>query len=67
MCMIFLQRQEDFCSKLDDTLKEEFAALLEEHANLFLMDDEEQFIYGFKLGVRMMCEIFEDSELSQKL
>lgn len=63
----FLQKQEAFYAKLEDNLKEEFTALLEEQANLFLMDDGEQFIYGFKLGARLMCETFEDSELCHKL
>ena len=63
----FLQKQEAFYNQLEEHLKEEFTALIEEHANLFLMNDEEQFIYGFKLGARLMCETFEDSELCQQL
>jgi hypothetical protein len=46
--------------KLDDALLEELHDLFAEYTRLLSLDMEDDFINGFKLGVRMMSEVFQE-------
>lgn len=53
----FQQNRDTFFSKLPEELRPEFEKLLEEHTDLLAIDGEDDFIYGFKLGVRIMEQV----------
>lgn len=60
----FSKKEENFLSKLDELLQREFEILMDEYITIFEIDMAEEYINGFKLGVRMMHEVF--AELNNK-
>ena len=55
----FKENYDAFCAKLPAELTEEFMELLDEHLNLANIDEEDDFIEGFKLGARIMEQLQE--------
>ena len=53
---------DDFKSKLDDTLAKEFENILDEKCNAISIELSEMFIYGFKIGAKMMMEILQEND-----
>ena len=53
----FQQNRDAFFAKLPTDLTEEFEKLLEEHTDLLAIDGEDDFIYGFKLAIRIMEQV----------
>ena len=57
---------EEKLNKFDKALVRELRELLDAYTDLFTIEQEEDFSNGFKIGVRMMCEVFgaeyEDDE-----
>ncbi len=57
---------EEKLNKFDKALVRELRELLDAYTDLFTIEQEEDFSNGFKIGVRMMCEVFgeeyEDNE-----
>lgn len=47
-----------FIEKLPDNLKKEFQELIDAHIGLMPYEMEQNFIDGFRIGVRMMTEVF---------
>ncbi len=47
-----------FLNKLPDGLKKEFRKLIDEHLDLLPLEMEENFMDGFRIGVRLMAEVF---------
>ena len=47
-----------FIEKLPDELKDEFDELIDSHLDLLPLELEQNFIDGFRIGVRMMTEIY---------
>lgn len=52
----------DFKSKLDDTLAEEFENILDEKFDAITIELSEMFTYGFKIGAKMMIEILQENK-----
>ena len=55
----------DFKSKLDSSLAEEFDTILDEKSSAITMELTEMFIYGFKLGAKMMIEILQQEHTEE--
>ena len=47
-----------FIEKLPDDLKKEFQELIDAHIGLIPYEMEQNFIDGFRIGARMMTEVF---------
>lgn len=58
------QGYETFLEKLDPNRPKEFDAIMVKHAEVLSLEMEQNFSDGFRLGVRLMCEVFlqEDAE-----
>ena len=59
----YRQNYQDFIKKIESIepqLKEQFIKILDEQLNFFPLDTSEMFIEGFRLGARMMIEIFQN-------
>ena len=56
----FQEKRKAFCAKLPTDLMDEFDKLMDEHTDLLAIDGEDDFIEGFKLGVRIMEQVQED-------
>ncbi len=52
----------DFKSKLDSTLAEEFENILDEKCSTISIELSEMFAYGFKIGAKMMMEILQEDK-----
>ncbi|MGL6200456.1 MAG: DUF6809 family protein [Lachnospiraceae bacterium] len=48
-----------FLEKLPDNFKEEFVQLIDTHLDLLPYELEQNFIDGFRIGARMMTEVFQ--------
>ena len=48
----------DFLAKLPEDLKDEFITFVDQNLNLFPLELEQNFIDGFRIGARMMTEVF---------
>ncbi|MEE0421316.1 MAG: hypothetical protein UDG86_14870 [Lachnospiraceae bacterium] len=49
---------EAFSKKLDEERAEEFKAIMDRHLEVLTLEMEKNFSDGFRLGVRLMCEVF---------
>lgn len=49
---------EDFQKRLPDELKEDFDELMDSHLDVLPFELEQTFIDGFKIGARIITEIF---------
>lgn len=49
---------------IEPQLKEQFIKILDEQLDFFPLDTSEMFIDGFRLGARMMLEIFQNDTTS---
>ena len=47
-----------FIAKLPEELKDEFDELIDSHLDLLPLELEQNFIDGFRIGVRMMTEVY---------
>lgn len=47
-----------FMEKLPESLKDDFITLLDNHLELLPLEMEQNFINGFRLGARLMLELF---------
>ncbi len=47
-----------FIEKLPEELKEEFDELIDSHLDLLPLELKQNFIDGFRIGVRMMTEVY---------
>lgn len=54
------QSYSTFLEKLPEHLKDEFIHLIDQHLDLLPLDLEQNFIDGFRMGTRMMIEVFSD-------
>lgn len=54
------EHYENFIKKLSSPLDEEFDNIMDEQLDTLPLELREMFIDGFRLGARMMVEIFED-------
>ena len=54
------EKEDAFRSKLEDDLVDELHDLLAEYTRLLSIDMEEDFVNGFKLGSRIMFQVFQD-------
>lgn len=54
------QSYEDFIRKLGSPLDEEFIHIMDEQLDAVPFELAETFIDGFRLGAKMMIEVFED-------
>ncbi|SHJ30776.1 DUF6809 family protein [Hespellia stercorisuis] len=54
------QKYEDFIKKVGSPLDKEFIKIMDEQLDAVPLELSEMFIDGFRLGARMMIEIFED-------
>lgn len=57
------QHYEDFVKELDtlsEPLRKRFIAIMDEQLDTIPLELSEMFIDGFRLGARMMIEVFED-------
>lgn len=54
------QSYEDFVKKLGSPLDKEFIRIMDEQIDTIPLELSEMFIDGFRLGARMMIEVFED-------
>lgn len=61
------QGYEAFCEKLDKENVKEFEEIMEKHLELVSLEMEQVFSDGFKLGVKMMCEVFMQSDVDKYL
>lgn len=52
------QGYESFIKKLDSKNAKEFEIIMDKHLELLSLEMEQNFSDGFKLGVKLMCEIF---------
>lgn len=55
------QRYADFVSKLDPPLDREFKQIIDEQFDLLPYEWSQMFIDGFRLGAKMMIEVYEDN------
>ena len=63
----YRQHYQDFIKKIENIepqLKEQFIKILDEQLDFFPLDTSEMFIDGFRLGARMMLEIFQNDTTS---
>jgi len=60
------QKYEDFIKKIGSPLDEEFIKIMDEQLDAIPFELSEMFIDGFRLGARMMIEIFEDKYQKEK-
>ncbi|WP_195637790.1 DUF6809 family protein [Enterocloster bolteae] len=54
------EHYEDFIKKIGSPLDKEFEHIMDEQLDTLPLELSEMFIDGFRLGARMMLEIFED-------
>jgi hypothetical protein len=54
------QKYEDFIKKIGSPLDEEFIQIMDQQLDMFPLELSETFLDGFRLGAKMMIEIFED-------
>lgn len=54
------EHYEDFIKKIGSPLDKEFERIMDEQFDTLPLELSEMFIDGFRLGARMMIEIFED-------
>lgn len=51
-------RYDRFRARLPEEMREPFDALLEDKSAMLLLEMEESFIDGFRIGARLMLEVF---------
>lgn len=54
-----------FIEKLPEELKDEFDELINSHLDLLPLELEQNFIDGFRIGVRMMAEVYAVPKVEQ--
>lgn len=59
----FCDKEQVFVQKLDEPLRAEFEALLDDYFTCFPVEMEEEFSRGFKMAVRLVCEIFYGKDI----
>lgn len=52
----------DFKNTLTNSQIEQYETVMDEQLKLYSYEFEQEFIYGFKLGVNLMCEVFLNSQ-----
>ena len=60
------QNYEDFIKRLGSPLDEEFIRIMDGQLDAVPLELSEMFIDGFRLGARMMIEVFEDKYQKEK-
>lgn len=60
------QSYEDFIKKLGSPLDKEFIQIMDGQLDAVPLELSEMFIDGFRLGARMMIEVFEDKYQNEK-
>lgn len=61
-----MKNYEEFIKKLAPPLDEEFARIMDEQIDAVPLDLFQMFTDGFRLGARMMIEIFEEKSKGTK-
>ena len=54
------RHHKDFLDKLEPSVKEQFIRIMDEQLDAVPMEMSEMFIDGFRLGARMMIEIYQN-------
>lgn len=54
-----------FLEKLPPDLKDEFAQLIDKYLDLLPLELQQNFIDGFRIGARMMTEVFLSPQLEE--
>jgi hypothetical protein len=60
------QSYENFVKRLDSPLDKEFIRIMDEQIDTIPLELSEMFIDGFRLGARMMIEVFENKYQKEK-
>lgn len=61
LCKESLEEIEHFSRKLDVDLREEFDGMMEHYLELTYMEKAQTFGDGFRIGARLMCEVFYEN------
>lgn len=56
----FYRDYDDFIKKLDSPLDQEFKRIMDEQLNLLPLNLTQSFIDGFRLGAKIVIEIYDD-------
>ena len=51
--------EENYIKKLDENMQNEFYKILERWISLYPLELREAYIKGYKLGVKMMAEVYK--------
>ena len=51
--------EEEFIQKLDENMQNEFYKIVERWINLYPMEIRDAYIKGYKMGVKMMAEVYK--------
>lgn len=54
-----VQNYDDFINKIGSPLDEDFVRIMDEHLDTLPFELSEMFIDGFRLGAKIMIEVFE--------
>lgn len=60
-----VQLEDAFIEKLDPEMRDEFHDILSKHFRLDSSDGEASFVLGFKMGARVMIEVFSDKTFTK--
>lgn len=60
------KRYDDFIAKIGSPFDKEFERIMEEYRNTFSMELSKMFIEGFRLGAKLVIEIFSDENCGEK-
>ncbi len=58
MCEVVLEETEEFAGALKAERREAFDAMMDHYLELCYVEKTQAFCDGFRIGARMMCEVF---------
>lgn len=58
LCRCSLDETDAFAQRLDQDQREQFDELMEHYLEICYMEKTQSFTDGFRLGARMMCDVF---------
>lgn len=58
MCQVVLEETEEFAAALKAERREEFDAMMDHYLELCYVEKTQAFSDGFRIGARIMCEVF---------
>lgn len=60
MCEVVLEETEEFAGALKPERREVFNAMMDHYLELCYVEKTQAFCDGFRVGARIMCEVFAD-------